>query len=152
MDHKDIQIIRALQENGRLTNQDLSEIVNLSPSPCLRRVRLLEERGIIKGYTAQVDQAAYGLPLTVIVRIGLERHNEEVVRKFEERIRHIDEILDCYMMSGDADYMLRVVVRDLAAYEDFVRHTLHRLPGITSIDTSFAYGVIKQSNILPAPK
>lgn len=149
MNKKDIQIIRALQRNGRLTNQDLAEQVNLSASPCLRRVRMLEESGVIRGYTALVDQKAYGLPLTVFIRIRLARHNEQEVARFEQRIGLIDEIVDCYMMSGDADYLLRVIARDLDAYERFVRGTLHTLPGIALIDSSFAYSIVKQTNVFP---
>ncbi|MGC9369018.1 MAG: Lrp/AsnC family transcriptional regulator [Paracoccaceae bacterium] len=151
LDPKDRQILRALQENGRLTNQELSERVNLSPSPCLRRVRLLEERGLITGYTALVDQKAYGLPLTAFIRIRLEHHNEEAVQFFERRVGALDEILDCYLMSGgDADYLLRVVASDLDSYERFVRQRLHAIPGIASIVTSFAYGIVKQIHTYPA--
>lgn len=149
MDIKDYQIIRALQENGRLSNQELAERVNLSPSPCLRRVRLLEERGVIRGYAALVDQKAYGLPITVFVRIRLDQHNETVVRGFEARVEAADEILDCYLMTGGADYLLRVVTTDLDDYERFVRQTLHAIPGIASIDTSFAFGVVKRRQIFP---
>ena len=131
MDAKDRQILAALQEDGRLTNLELSERVALSPSPCLRRLRTLEKSGVIKGYTAIVDEQAYGLPLTVFVRIRLDRHSEEAVASFEQSIRGMDNILDCYVMTGDADYLLRV------------------LKHIASIDTSFAYGVVKRSNNFP---
>ena len=105
MDAKDRQILAALQEDGRLTNLELSERVALSPSPCLRRLRTLEKSGVIKGYTAIVDEQAYGLPLTVFVRIRLDRHSEEAVASFEQSIRGMDNILDCYVMTGDADYL-----------------------------------------------
>lgn len=150
MDAKDRQIIAALQRDGRLTNQDLSEKVALSPSPCLRRLRILEETGVIKGYTAIVDEQAYGLPITVFVRIRLDRHTEKIVAAFEEKIRSIDAILDCYMMTGNSDYLLRVLVEDLADYEDFVRTRLHKIEGVASIDTSFAYGMVKRSTVFPA--
>ena len=107
MDKKDRQIIAALQKEGRLTNQELSERVNLSPSPCLRRLRLLEEAGVIRGYTAIVDEEAYGLPVTAFVHIRLQQHTREVVATFENRIRAIDAILDCYVLTGEADYLLR---------------------------------------------
>lgn len=149
MDAKDRQIIRELQQNGRLTNQELAERVNLSPSPCLRRVRNLEEEGVIRGYTALVDQAAYGLPLTVFVRIRLERHSKESVKVFEEKVQAIDEILDCFLMTGNADYLLRVVIQSLDAYEDFIRRKVHAIPGIASIDTSFAFGIVKQTHAYP---
>lgn len=150
MDSKDRQIIRALQENGRLTNQELAERVNLSPSPCLRRVRLLEERGVIRGYSARIDQESYGLPLTVFIRIKLERHGQDSVRAFEQSVLTIDNILDCFLLTGDADYLLRVIVASLHDYEDFVRRRLHAIPGIASIDTSFAYGTVKQTQLYPA--
>ena len=110
---------------------------------------MLEARGVIRGYAAQVDQKAYGLPITVFVRIRLDQHSEAVVRGFETRIAAADEILDCYLMTGDADYLLRVVATDLDAYERFVRQTLHAIPGIASIDTSFAYGVVKHRQVFP---
>lgn len=149
MDAKDRQIIRELQKDGRITNQDLADRVNLSPSPCLRRLRLLEEAGVIKGYTALVDQKAYGLPITVFIRVRLERHGEAVVRTFEEHVARIDEVLDCYLLAGGDDYLLRVIVASLEAYEDFIRRKLHAIPGVASIDTSFAYGVVKQTRVFP---
>ncbi|HYD62739.1 MAG TPA: Lrp/AsnC family transcriptional regulator [Noviherbaspirillum sp.] len=149
MDEKDKQIIAALQQDGRLTNQELSERVNLSPSPCLRRLRLLEEGGVIKGYTAIVDEQAYGLPITAFVRIRLERHTKKVVETFEKEVRAIDTILDCYVMTGDADYLLRVLVESLQDYERFVRTRLHKIEGIAAIDTSFAYGVVKRATVFP---
>lgn len=151
MDRKDCQIIEALQRNGRLSNQDLAERVSLSPSPCLRRVRALEESGVIKGYTAVVDEEVYGLPVTVFVQITLERHNAAGIAGFEARIAEIPEILDCYMMTGSADYLLRVLVASLQDYERFVRHRLHDIPGISSISSSFAYGTIKRSTVFPRP-
>ena len=150
MDSKDRQIIRALQAHGRMTNQDLAERVNLSPSPCLRRLRILEESGAIQGYSAEVDAKAYGLPITVFVRIRLERHNEEDVKRFESRVMSIDEVLECHVLTGASDYQLRVVVSDLDAYEDFIRNRIHRIGGIASIDTSFVYGTVKKTSVFPA--
>ena len=150
MDAKDRQIIRALQKNGRITNQDLAEQVNLSPSPCLRRLRNLEASGAIRGYTADADPAAYGLPVTVFVRIRLERHNAEDVRHFERRIQMIDEVLECHILTGATDYQLRVVVSGLDAYEDFIRNNIHPIGGIASIDTSFVYSTVKSTDVFPA--
>lgn len=149
MDNKDRQIIRALQANGRMTNQDLAEKVNLSPSPCLRRLRILEDSGAILGFHAEVDAKAYGLPITVFVRVRLERHNEEDVRRFESRIMAIDEVLECHVLTGASDYQLRVVVSDLDAYEDFIRNRIHRIGGIASIDTTFVYGTVKKTSVFP---
>ena len=149
MDERDRQIIRELQRDGRLTNQELAERVNLSPSPCLGRLRDLEAAGVITGYTALVDQKAYGLPITVFVRIRLERHSEESVTLFENQIARLDEVLDCHLLAGGDDYLLRVIVRSLEAYEDFIRRRINAIPGIASIDTSFAYGVVKQTRVYP---
>jgi len=148
-DAKDRQIIRTLQKNGRLTNLELSERVNLSTSPCLRRVRRLEEAGVITGYSADVSARACGLNVTAVIRITLERHERGAVQEFEERVRATDEILDCHLLTGEADYLLRVVVADLDAYEDFVRSRLHSIRGISSITTSLIYGVVKESRALP---
>ncbi len=151
MDAKDWQIVRELQSDGRLTNLELADRVNLSPSPCLRRVRLLEEAGVITGYSANVDPRACGLRVTAFVRITLQRHEREVVARFEKHIRAIDEILDCYLLTGEADYLLRVMLPDLDAYEAFVRNRLHGIPGVASVTTSFAYGTVKSSRVFPLP-
>ena len=147
MDIKDRQIIRELQRDGRLSNHELAERVNLSPSPCLRRLRNLEKSGVIQGYTALIDQKAYGLPVTVFIRIRLEHHSRQAVEVFEDSIARIDEILDCYLMTGDCDYLLRVIVESLEVYENFIREKIHKIPAIASIDTSFAYGVVKQTRV-----
>jgi len=149
MDAKDRQIIRELQKDGRLTNQDLADRVNLSASPCLRRLRALEDAGVITGYTAIVDQNIWGLPLTVFTRISLDKHNADAVKTFEDHIQKINEVLECYLTAGDADYIMRVIVPSLDDYEAFVRKRLHEVPGIASIVTSFAYGKVKQSFIFP---
>lgn len=149
IDAKDWQIIRELQRDGRLTNQELAARVNLSPSPCLRRVRLLEEAGVIAGYSADVDPRACGLSITAFIRITLQRHERDVVEHFEQSVRRIDEILDCYLLTGEADYLLRVVVADLEEYERFVRKRLHAIPGISSMRTSLVYGTVKSSRVFP---
>lgn len=150
MDAKDRQIIRALQQDGRMTNQDLADAVNLSPSPCLRRVKNLETKGIITGYSADVDAAAYGIAITVFVRIRLERHNETDVQNFEKRVRMMDEVLECHVLTGVMDYQLRVLVSDLEAYEGFIRNRIHPIGGIASIDTSFVYGTVKKTAVFPS--
>jgi DNA-binding Lrp family transcriptional regulator len=149
LDRKDFDILHELQLDARLTNQELAQRVKLSPSPCLRRVRQLEQSGMIRGYTAIVDQRAYGLPITVFIRIALERHDTQTVSEFERRIRDIDEIMDCFLMTGQRDYLLRVVAASLEGYERFIRNVVHTIPGIASIDTSFAYGVVKHALALP---
>ncbi|MBL4908040.1 MAG: Lrp/AsnC family transcriptional regulator [Sneathiella sp.] len=147
MDNKDRQIISELQKNGRLTNHELADRVNLSPSPCLRRLRNLENTGVIQGYMAMVDQKAYGLPITVFIRIRLEHHTKETIQIFEQKIEDFDEILDCYLMTGDCDYLLRVLVESLESYEKFIREKIHSIPSIASIDTSFVFGLVKQKRV-----
>lgn len=149
MDKTDRAIIRELQKNGRVTNQELADRVHLSPSPCLRRLRRLEQSGAIKGYTALIDQRTYGLPITVFVRVKLDRHTKGAIKSFEDQVKQIDEILECFLMTGDSDYLLRVIVESLVSYEQFVRRRLHGIPGIAAIDTSFAYGLVKQSTVFP---
>ena len=149
MDDKDRQIIRALQRDGRMSNQDLAAAVNLSPSPCLRRLRNLEKRGVIRGYSARVEPRAYGLAITAFVRIRLERHDEATVGSFEREVGRMEEVLECHVMAGHSDYQLRVVTASLDAYEAFIRTRLQRVGGIGSIDTSFAYGTVKDSMVLP---
>lgn len=149
MDRTDRNIIRALQKNARISNQELADTVNLSPSPCLRRVRALESNGIIKSYTLEVDNEAFGLAVTVFVRVQLDKHSKNVVAHFESQIKDQENVLECFVMTGRADYLLKVVVKDLHDYEDFVRNSLHSIGCIASIDTSFAYGVVKKTSLLP---
>ncbi|WP_299210655.1 Lrp/AsnC family transcriptional regulator [Roseovarius rhodophyticola] len=149
IDATDRKIIRALQKNGRITNLDLAENVNLSPSPCLRRLRNLEQNGVIKGYSIDVDAKAYGFPIMVFVRVTLNAHTGETVQLFEAEVCKIPEVLECFVMTGAADYFLRVVVEDLEDYERFVRQRLHEIGCINSIDTSFVYGVVKQTHVFP---
>ena len=149
MDSKDRQIIRALQRDGRITNQDLAAEVHLSPSPCLRRLRNLEAEGAIRGYSADVDAARYGLPVTVFVRIKLERHNQEDVGHFESRVKAMDEVLECHVMTGQMDYLLRVLVSGLDDYEKFIRNRIHPIGCIASIDTSFVYSTVKKTALFP---
>jgi len=149
MDSKDRQIIRALQNNGRITNQELADKVSLSPSPCLRRLRALEASGIIKGYNVDVDAKAYGLPVTVFIRVSLEKHSETIVKNFEKKILKAENVLECHVMTGRTDYLLKAVVEDLEDYERFVRQKLHTIGGVASIDTSFAYGLVKKTSIYP---
>ena len=149
MDQKDRQIIRALQENGRMTNQELADKVGLSASPCLRRLRALESSDIIRGYRVKVDREAYGLPVTVFVRVKLDKHTEKTVTNFEDHVRKIENIIECHVMTGQSDYLLKVVIEDLASYERFVRKHLHPIGGIASINSSFAYGEVKNTAVLP---
>jgi len=145
----DRRILIQLQENARLTNVELSERVNLSPSSCLRRNRNLEKNSIIKGYVALIDQNRVGLPVSVFVNVTLERQIEKNLETFEETIRERPEVMECYLMTGDADYLLRVVAADLAAYERFLLDHLTRVPGVSSIKSSFALKQVVYKTALP---
>jgi DNA-binding Lrp family transcriptional regulator len=149
MDRIDYAILRTLQDDGRITIQELARRVGLSPSPCLRRVRLLERAGTIRGYTAVIDERQYGLSITAFLRVRLDRHSDERVARFEKAVNGIDEVLECHVLAGDFDYMLRILVADLEAYERFIRKHIHTIPGIAAIETAFAYGTIKRSSVLP---
>ena len=149
LDGIDRKLLVALQEDARLTSEELGRRAGLSPSPCARRVRNLEAAGIIKGYVAVVDQAKVGLPISMFVSIKLERQREEELDRFASAVARWPEIVDCYLMTGQRDYLLRVVVKDLPAYETFLKQKLTRLEGVASIESSFALGQVKQSTVLP---
>lgn len=149
LDDIDRRIISALQADARLTGLQLAERVGLSPSPCARRVRLLEEAGVIKGYVAVVDQEQVGLPVSVFASVKLERQREEELDRFARAVAQWPEVLDCYLMTGQRDFLMRVAVRDLPAYERFLKEKLTRLEGVASIESSFALGQVKRSNTLP---
>lgn len=151
LDAIDRKILAALQADGRKSIAELSGEVGLSPSPCLRRVKALEEEGLIARYAAVLDQRKAGLPVSVFVSIKLERQQEEALDSFSAAIRGWPEVLDCYLMTGPRDYLLRVVAADLDAYERFLKEKLTRLDGIASIESSFALEQVKYSNILPLP-
>lgn len=149
LDAKDRHIIRILQRDGRTTNNSLAEEVHLSPSPCLRRLRILEESGIIQGYSAKVDAKKYGLSLLAFISVRLANHTKEAVTHFESRIKFMDEVMGCYLLTGGQDYLLQVVVKDLGGYDEFIREKLHAIGGIASIDTSICYSVVKDTAVFP---
>ncbi|MDN3646299.1 Lrp/AsnC family transcriptional regulator [Pontixanthobacter aestiaquae] len=151
LDRIDYAIIGALQKNGRLTNLELAEAVGLSPSPCLRRMRKLELANIITGYSAQVDGERYGLPITVFMEIRLQSHTHDIVMGFEKAVTALDNVLDCYVVSGATDYLLRVVLADLNHYDRFLRREIQVIPGIASIDSNFAIDKIKHTTVYPRP-
>ena len=147
LDDIDRKIIGELQRNCRLTSQELADRVGLSASPYARRVRILEENGAIKGYVAVIDQAKVGLPVNVFASVKLERQREEELDTFSHAIAQWPEVADCYLMTGQRDYLLRIVVRDLEAYERFLKEKLTRLTCIASIESSFALGEVKRSYV-----
>lgn len=150
LDKTDRRIVRELQLNGRLSNAELAERVNLSPSPCLRRVRRLEDSGIIKGYSAQIDRERIGLPVYAFVMVKIEKHSEEVISTFEAAIKVCEDIVECHLLTGSHDYLLQVTAESLRGYERFMKETLNRIPGITSVETTFAIDEVKHSALLPA--
>jgi len=137
-------ILRHLQHDGRMTNADLAERVGLSPSACLRRVKMLEADGVIRGYRAMIDERSAHSMSTVIVHITLERQTEECMRRFESRVRECPDVRECYLMAGDSDYLLRVEARDIADYERVHKEELSRLPGVVRIQSNFAIRTIVQ--------
>jgi len=148
-DHIDRKILELLQRDGRATIQEIAERVGLTPSPCLRRVRRLEQKKIIRGYAAIVDQKAAGLPISVFASVKLERQREDEIDRFSQAVSRWPEVMECYLMTGPRDYLLRIVVPDLAAYEHFLKTKLTRLEGVGSIESSFALAQVKYTNVLP---
>ncbi|MDK8465211.1 Lrp/AsnC family transcriptional regulator [Marinobacter sp. SS13-12] len=148
-DRFDRKILETLQANGRLPNIDLAADIGLSPSPCSRRVRLLEESGVIKGYSAVLDQEKVGLGLTVFVGIKVERHREKEAEAFREAVSVLPEVVMAHLVSGESDFLLQVVVPDLRAYENFLTNTLLKLPGIRDIRSNFAIQTVKPQTPLP---
>jgi len=149
LDAIDRRILEALQNNARLSNVELARAAGLSPSPCLRRVRALEDGGVIRRYATLLDQAAVGLPVSVFVSVTLDRQVEPVLEAFEDVVQRRPEVVECYLMTGDADYLLRVVVSDLEAYERFLKDHLTRFPGVRSIKSSFALKQVAYRAALP---
>ena len=149
LDPIDRRILGELQRNGRISNVDLAEAVGLSPSPCLRRVRDLESVGVIDRYAAIIDQNAAGRSLSVFVQVTLERQIETALDAFESSVSERPEVMECYLMTGDSDYLLRVVVADVSAYEVFLKDHLTRIPGVSAIKSSFALNRVKYETALP---
>lgn len=149
LDTVDAAILRELQNDGGLTNAELAERIGLSPSPCLRRVKLLTDAGILKKRVALVDAASIDLTVSVFVHVTLEKQVEENLSLFEAAIEDRAEVVECYLMTGESDYLLRVVVPDLAAFERFLMDHLTRIPGVSNIQSSFALHQVKYSTALP---
>ncbi len=149
LDTVDRAILRELQIDGRMTNAELSERVNLSPSACFRRVRIMEEKGVIENYTAILNQVASGHSQNVFVQVTLRSLESHDIEAFETRIAGHPQVMECYLMSGDFDYMLRVVVADTSDYERMHRDFLTKLPGIDRIKSSFALRTVVKSTALP---
>lgn len=149
LDAIDRRILTALQENARLSNVELADRVGLSPSPCLRRVRLLEQAGVIRGYHASLDRSEIGLGLTVFVGVKVERHREKQALAFSDTVRSFPQVVSCHLVSGEADFLLQVVVPDLAGYQQFLVNVLMKMPGVTDIRSNFAIQTVKAPALLP---
>jgi len=149
LDRIDHRILDEIQADGRITNQALAERVGLSSSPCLRRVRALENDGVIKGYVGLVDPDAVGLPVTAFVRVRLGMQDDKHLVTFEETVATFPEVMECYLMTGECDYQLRVVFPSLAAFEDFLRHKLTPIPGVSQVTSSFALRPVAYRTALP---
>ena len=148
----DAKILHRLQNNARISNVDLARAVGLSPSPCLRRVRALEDSGLIRSYATLLEPAALGLDVSVFVRVSLEKQVEKALERFETAVMKRSEVMECYLMTGDSDYLLRVVVPDIESFERFLLDHLTRIPGVASIKSSFALKQVKYGTALPLPE
>ena len=149
LDRYDLHILHRLQVQGRITNQDLAESIGLSPAACLRRVKLLEERGYIDGYAATLNQKRLGLEMTVLVEVSLASQSASVLDSFESQVRGFPEILECYLMSGGSDYLLKIVARNTEDFERIHRSILSSLPGVIKLHSSFAIRTICERRSLP---
>ena len=148
-DRADRLILETLQRNARITNAALAEKVHLSESACLRRVRSLEQSGLISGYSALVNQEKAGFPVNLFVNITVDRQDQKDLQAFEQAVRRIPEVMECYLMTGDYDYLLRVVVADTADFERIHSQHLTRLPSVIRVHSSFALRTVQKSFALP---
>ena len=150
IDRYDALILQALQENGRVSNQELADQIGLSPSPCLRRVRALEEAGLIIGYRGLLDAKKLGLSLMALIHISMDQHTPERFSNFEENILEIPEVLECLLITGqDADYQLTVVVKDMDAYQQLLLNRITRIVGVTGVHSSFVLRRVVDKTALP---
>lgn len=151
LDPMDLRILDELQRDGALSNVELARRVHLSPSPCLARVKALEAAGVIDRYVALASAQALGLGLNVFISISLRTQGKESLADFERRIAEHDEVMECYLMTGDRDYLIRVAVADMAALEKFIMEQLTPIPGIEKIRSSFALKQVRYKTALPLP-
>jgi DNA-binding Lrp family transcriptional regulator len=149
LDKFDKSILSALQKDGRISNVDLAELVSLSESACLRRVRRLEEKGFIERYAALLDQRQAGLSGNVFVHIALQREEQSELAAFEAAVQNLPEVMECYLMTGEFDYLLRVVVSDMADFERVHNESLTRLPGVARVNSSVAIRTVRKTTELP---
>jgi DNA-binding Lrp family transcriptional regulator len=151
LDRIDIAILNQLQENARITNAELASAVNLSTTPCFNRVRALEKLGLFKQQVTLLDPELLGLSINVFVQVSLEKQVEHALQRFEKAIAEQPEVMECYLMSGDADYLLRVVMPDMRTFERFIVERLTTIPGVSNIRSSFALKQVRYKTALPLP-
>lgn len=149
MDAIDRKILGVLQKDGRMTVTDLADTVGLSATPCARRVERLQADGVITGYGAKVDARKLGLPVTIFVSVELEKQGAEAIEAFERALRPLDEVMECYLMSGSRDILLRVVAADLDSFDAFLEHRLMAIKGIRNMRSNFALRAMVQRDVLP---
>ena len=152
LDVIDVRILRELQRDGRLQNVELAKRIGLSPSPCLRRVKLLEEAGVIERYVALLNPSKIGMGLTVFARVWLTGQDATTVDRFTKGVRQLPQVVECHLMAGDCDFLLRIVTSDLDAYRQFQIDHLTRIEGVQSVRTEIPMQKIKLSSELPLPK
>ena len=149
LDRTDLALLAILQREGRISNAELAERVSLSASACLRRVQRLEQAGVLSGYAARIDPARVGLGLQAFVRVQLARHDAAAIAEFTERINAWDEVVACHALTGDMDYLLHVVVQDLAHFSRFLLDHLLNASGVADVNSSFVLRTVKQARALP---
>ena len=150
LDRIDKRILTELQHNARISNQELADKIGLSPSPCLRRVKQLEEAGLIKGYVTELDASKLGLKLMAIVQVAMDRHTPDRFEQFEATIKTFPQVLECIMITGQsADYQLKVLVKDMDEYQDFLLQKLTRITGVSDVRSSFVLRQILSTTALP---
>jgi DNA-binding Lrp family transcriptional regulator len=149
LDATDYALLALVQEDGRISNVKVAEALSLSETPCWRRLKHLEDKGYIKGYQANLDRHQLGFGVLALVQICFANHTDDAPSQFEKAVRSIPEVLSCHNVTGEADYFLQIIARDLVAYEQFLRKVLRKLPGVTSIQSSLSLREIKHSTRLP---
>ncbi|MBL0166713.1 MAG: Lrp/AsnC family transcriptional regulator [Propionivibrio sp.] len=150
IDRFDRQILQVIQQDGRISNQDLADRIGLSPSPCLRRVRALEEAGIVTGYRALVNAKALGFTLMALIYISMDKHTPERFEHFEKEISQISEVLECLLITGqDADYQIKVIVRDMDAFQELLLNRINRIQGVTGVHSSFVLRRVVDKTAVP---
>ena len=150
LDRYDRQMLEILQEDGRISNQDLADRIGLSPSPCLRRLRALEDAGIVTGYRALLNAKALGYSLMALVYIAMDKHTPERFEHFEREIMQIPEVLECLLITGqDADYQIKVVVKDMDAFQELLLNRITRIQGVTGVQSSFVLRRVVDTTVLP---